>query len=243
MQRLIVITLGIFMFVSTTNAKDTFKTDTLKTSEHNLLMTFIGHGTLMFHYDDIVIHIDPVGRYGDYSKLPKADLVLITHHHGDHLDPDLLSTLTKENTDIILTQECHSVLDTGIIMKNGDEKTINGIQIKAVPAYNIMHKRDNGEPYHPKGMGNGYVLSFADKKVYIAGDTENIPEMKNLENIDIAFLPMNLPYTMSPDMVSDAAHMFNPGILYPYHFGNTDVNIIVDLLKESDTEVRIRDLK
>ena len=126
-------------------------------------------------------------------------------------------------------------------MKNGDIRIVKGLTIEAVPAYNLVHKRDNGQPFHPKGQGNGYVITFGDKRVYIAGDTENTPEMKALEAIDCAFLPMNLPYTMTPEMVADAAKAFKPKILYPYHYGKTDPAELVDLLKdEKDIEVRIR---
>jgi L-ascorbate metabolism protein UlaG (beta-lactamase superfamily) len=129
-------------------------------------------------------------------------------------------------------------------MKNGDVRKVEGIEVEAVPAYNLVHKRDNGQPYHPKGVGNGYVLTFADKRLYIAGDTENVPEMSRLKRIDIAFLPMNLPYTMTPEMVADAARSFRPRVLYPYHYGETDTARIVALLKESrDIEVRIRRMK
>jgi L-ascorbate metabolism protein UlaG (beta-lactamase superfamily) len=129
-------------------------------------------------------------------------------------------------------------------MKNGDRQTVMDIDIEAVPAYNLVHKRENGEFYHPKGEGNGYVLTFGDTRVYVAGDTENIPEMKALEDIDIAFLPMNLPYTMSPEMVVDAVSAFKPKVLYPYHYGDTDVSELIDLLKENvDTEVRIRKMQ
>ena len=129
-------------------------------------------------------------------------------------------------------------------MKNGDVDTVLGIRIEAVPAYNIVHKRDNGEPFHPKGVGNGYVLTFGDKRIYIAGDTENIPEMKTLKNIDVAFLPMILPYTMTPEMVADAARVFKPKILYPYHYGDTDPQKLVQLLKnDKEIEVRIRELR
>ena len=117
-------------------------------------------------------------------------------------------------------------------MRNGDKQTIAGLQIEAVPAYNILHKREDGQPFHPKGVGNGYILTFGNTRLYLAGDTENIPEMKNLHDIDIAFLPMNLPYTMTPEMVADAARMFKPRILYPYHYGNTDTNKLVELLKD-----------
>lgn len=128
-----------------------------------------------------------------------------------------------------------------MVMNNGETQTIDGVKIEAVPAYNIVHKRENGEPYHPKGLGNGYVLTFGDKRVYIAGDTEDIPEMKSLQAIDCAFLPMNLPYTMTPEMVADAATAFRPKILYPYHYGDTDTSRIVLLLKDANgIEVRIR---
>jgi L-ascorbate metabolism protein UlaG (beta-lactamase superfamily) len=129
-------------------------------------------------------------------------------------------------------------------MDNGDIKTIGGLGIKAVPAYNIIHKRNTGQPFHPQGYGNGYIIPFGDKNVYVAGDTENIPEMKNLKDIDIAFLPMNLPYTMTPEMVADAARAFRPKIIYPYHFGETDTSKLVALLKnEKGIEVRIRRMK
>jgi L-ascorbate metabolism protein UlaG (beta-lactamase superfamily) len=121
---------------------------------------------------------------------------------------------------------------------------VEGLQIEAVPTYNLVHKRNTGEPFHPKGVGNGYVVTFWDKRVYVAGDTENIPEMKQLKNIDIAFLPMNLPYTMTPEMVADAAKSFSPKILYPYHTGETDTSKLVNLLKVSPgIEVRIRKMK
>jgi len=126
-------------------------------------------------------------------------------------------------------------------MKNGDVQIIQEIKFEAIPAYNIIHKRDNGQPFHPEGVGNGYILTFGDKRVYVAGDTENIPEMKTLQGIDVAFLPMNLPYTMTPEMVADAAKLFRPKILYPYHYGDTDTSKLVELLKdEQEIEVRIR---
>ena len=129
-------------------------------------------------------------------------------------------------------------------MKNGDTKTVGGLKIEAVPAYNIVHKRDTGQPFHPKDVGNGYIITFGDKKVYVAGDTENIPEMKAIKNIDVAFLPMNLPYTMTPEMVADAAKTIKPKVLYPYHFGETDTSKIIALLKDTpEIEIRIRNMK
>jgi len=221
-----------------------FEEDTIKTDRGDLKITFIGHGTLMFDYLGKIIHIDPWTRLADYSKMPKVDLILLTHEHGDHLDTEAISTIRQEQTKLVLTEACTQKVTGGIVMKNGDVKTVDGLKIEAVPAYNIVHKRSNGQPFHPKGRGNGYVVTFSDTKVYIAGDTENIPEMKELKKIDIAFLPMNVPYTMTPEMVADAAKAFEPKILYPYHYGQTDPNELVELLKDSENiEVRIRKMR
>ena len=129
-------------------------------------------------------------------------------------------------------------------MNNGDVKNVKGLKIEAVPAYNLVHMRSEGVPFHPKGIGNGYVITFGNKRVYVAGDTENIPEMKKLKNIDIAFLPMNLPYTMTPEMVADASKAFKPKILYPYHYGETDTSKVLELLNDvKHIDVRIRKMK
>jgi L-ascorbate metabolism protein UlaG (beta-lactamase superfamily) len=218
--------------------------DIIQTNVGELGITFLGHGTLMFTFNETVIHVDPYSRVADYSNLPKADLILVTHHHSDHFNAELIAMLRKENTEVVLTKECASRLEAGTALANGESTTVQGIPIEAHPAYNLVHKRDNGSPFHPKGEGNSYVVTFGDVRVYIGGDTENIPEMKDLQNIDIAFLPMNLPYTMTPEMAADAARMFRPGILYPYHTGDTDVTQLEKLLKdEKDIEVRIRDMK
>ena len=222
-------------------AQDKFETDTIKTSSGDLKITFIGHGTLMFGFERKIIHVDPFSDVADYTKMPKADIVLLTHEHSDHLDQKALDILRTEKTVVVLTKTCAKQVEGGIVMNNGDVKTIEGLKIEAVPAYNIVHKRDNGQPFHPKGIGNGYVITFGDKRVYVAGDTENIPEMQGLKDIGIAFLPMNPPYTMTPEMVADAAKAFKPKILYPYHYGNTDTSKLLNLLKDiKGIEVRIR---
>jgi L-ascorbate metabolism protein UlaG (beta-lactamase superfamily) len=228
---------------SLSRAQIQFQTDTIKTSTGDIDITFIGHGTLMFQYNNLVIHVDPVGQYANYSNLPRADIILVTHHHGDHLDKNAITTLKKPTTDLILTATGAKEIKMGTILNNGESKVVQGIKVEAVPAYNLVNKRDNGEPYHPRGIGNGYVLTFGKMKIYIAGDTENIPEMRNLKDIDIAFLPMNLPYTMAPEMVARAVRMFNPKVLYPYHFGDTNVQELVDLLKDKkDLKIIIRKL-
>ncbi len=247
MRSLIILT-GIILLggIAFASSLSDFEEDIIPTSRGDLKITCIGHGTLMFTFDEKIIHVDPVFSYADYTKMPKADLILVTHEHGDHLDDVAIQDLTKEGTAIICTNKCLDRLkvEDSIIMKNGDKQTLQGIAIEAVPAYNIKHMRSENSPFHPKGEGNGYILTFADKRVYVAGDTENTPEMKALENIDVAFLPMNLPYTMTPEMVADAARAFKPKILYPYHFGNTDTSQLVELLKDTpDIEVRIRKLQ
>ena len=142
-----------------------------------------------------------------------------------------------------MSESCGSVVEGAHVLANGDQSTFHGIKVEAVPAYNIEHTRPDGRPVHAKGGGNGYVITFGDVRVYVAGDTENTPEMKALEGIDVAFLPMNLPYTMTPEMVADAARAFRPGILYPYHYGDTDTNRLIQLLAgEEGIEVRIREM-
>jgi len=224
-----------------------YESDVIQTGEGELEMFFIGHGTLMFKFNDLVIHIDPVMREADYASMPDADLILVTHEHGDHLDLTAINHIMKENSRVVMTQTCLEQLEDfqANVFKNGDGGTIHGIEIRAIPAYNVEHKRSNGSPYHPKGVGNGYILSFGETNVLIGGDTENIPEYKKLNlDIDIAFLPMNIPYTMTPEMVADAALALQPEILYPYHFGQTDPQELVVLLKdEKSIEVRVRDLK
>jgi len=231
-------------FLSSAAAQDSFEEDIFKTSKGSLKITFIGHGTLMFTFGEMVIHVDPWSKLADYSTLPKADVILVTHEHGDHLDPEAIKKILTPETALVYTEICSKRIEDGVVMKNGDVKTIKGLKIEAVPAYNIVHKRSNGKPYHVKGEGNGYIITFGDKRVYVAADTENIPEMKTLKNIDIAFLPMNLPYTMTPEMVADAARMFKPKILYPYHYGDTDTSKLVKLLnKDTYIEVRIRKMQ
>jgi L-ascorbate metabolism protein UlaG (beta-lactamase superfamily) len=231
----------VLMAAAPAGAAGGFDTDVLPTAAGDLKVTFIGHASLLFQFGGKVIHIDPVGQFGDYAKLPKADLILATHDHFDHFDLETIKKISKGGTKVVLTPLCAAKLAGGTVLKNGEEATVDGIRIEAVPAYNLVHMRSPEMPYHPKGAGNGYILTFGDKRVYIAGDTENIPEMKNLKSIDYAFLPMNLPYTMTPEMVADAARTFRPKVLYPYHTTDTDTSKLLPLLKgEKGIEIRIR---
>ena len=218
-----------------------FETDVIQTGTGELKITFLGHGSLMFAFDNKIIHVDPFCQVADYNQLPKADLILITHEHHDHLDAEAVACIRTPKTDVVMTQLCKGQIKGGTVMRNGDMSVVQGLSIEAVPAYNLIHTRESGDPFHPCGSGNGYVVTFGDQRVYVAGDSENTPEMMNLRNIDIAFLPMNVPYTMTPEMVATAARAIGPRILYPYHFGNTDTSQLVRLLKDrKDIEVRIR---
>lgn len=237
-----------FLFLLTVTvssaAEGVVKRDVLKTSAGDVEMLFIGHSSLIMTFQGKVIHFDPWGKMADYTKLPKADLVFLTHDHNDHFDLAALQTIQKKDTVVVLPPICSDRVPEGSIMENGESLSVKGIEVRAVPAYNLVHKRENGQPYHPKGIGNGYILTFGDKRVYVAGDTENLPEIKALKGIDCAFLPMNVPSTMSPEMVADIAKAMRPKILYPYHYGTTDPTKLTALLKDTPgIEVRIRQLR
>jgi L-ascorbate metabolism protein UlaG (beta-lactamase superfamily) len=234
----------LLMAAGALSAESAAPEDTFPPAPLGLRIAFLGHATLIVTYGETVIHVDPVGQYGNYAKLPKADIVLVTHEHFDHLDPAAVAAVRKDATEVIVAAKCAGKISGAVVMKNGDARTVRGIKIEAVPAYNIVHMRAANSPFHPKGDGNGYLLTLGSRRVYVAGDTENIPEMKALKDIDIAFLPMNLPYTMTPEMVADAALTFRPKVLYPYHYGDTDTSRLVELLKSAkDIDVRIRPMK
>lgn len=200
------------------------------------------HASIRIKFDGKEIEIDPVGKMGtrtvDYSKFPKADLILVTHEHYDHYDPEAIKKLTKADTIIITNERVHDMLGYGTALKNGGSLNLeNGIKIEAVPAYNTTEDRLQ---FHPKGRDNGYILDLDGLRIYIAGDTEVIPEMKKFKNIDIAFLPCNLPYTMTPEQFIEAAKLIHPKVVYPYHFGTTDLSSITPALAPLGIDVRIR---
>lgn len=236
------------LLAATAFGKEPYETDVVPTGAGDLDITFLGHGSLLFSFGGRTVAVDPYGKVADYSTLPKADLILVTHAHADHLDPAAIRQISTGGTEAIANPAAADKIPGAVVLKNGDTKIFavtpknpDGIRVLAVPAYNLHHERSPGVPFHPKGDGNGYVLTFGGVKVYVAGDTENVPEMKSLAGVGIAFLPMNLPYTMTPEMAADAARMIRPKILYPYHFGETDTSRIVELLRDQkETEVRIR---
>ena len=215
-----------------------------------LVITLIKHGSLELSYKGISIQVDPVSGYGkntDYSKeFPKADVILVTHEHGDHLDKNAINALVadllidRNHTMILLNAKSQAQLGMGDTISNGQRRILPlHIVLDAVPAYNTTSGR---EQFHPKGNGNGYVLEFpGGLKIYVAGDTEDVPEMSELKDIDVAFLPVNQPYTMTVDQCVNAAKMINPKVLIPYHFGQTDISALPELLP--DMKVLLRDMQ
>ncbi len=233
-----------------TQKKDTpwgFEEDNFKTSAGNLKITFIGHGSYMFTFKGAVIYVDPWSKTADYSRLPKADIVLVSHVHIDHLDPIALKQILTDKSVLLYSEPCTNVYKGGRVTKYGDVNTIKGINIETVPAYNIIVKKTGS---HPWGFANGYVLTFGNMRVYAAGETEKIPEMDQLKNIDIAFFSVDSVFNMTPEMAAEAAKVIMPKILYPIHFTPTFMNNISDLdvLKKllNDTkeiEIRIRKME
>ena len=198
--------------------------DSYNTAAGRVDIYHVGHASLIVSFGGRVIHIDPYSAQGNYDALPKADLVLITHEHYDHLDMDAIQKISKPTTEFIASQTAAAQLPQAKPLQNGESALWNGISIEAYPAYNAVHKRDDGSPYHPKGIGNGYLLTMGGFKLYIAGDTEDISEFNSLKSkqIDVAFLPKNLPYTMTDQMFVRAAKMIAPKVVYPYHYFELD---------------------
>ena len=216
---------------------DVFQTKSGKTVKFYALM----HASIRLVYDGLEIEIDPVlklrERTVDYSKMPKADYIFVTHEHMDHFDKDAIKQLTKDGTQLITNNRCGEMLGYGEIMANGQSSTFHDIKVEAVPAYNTTEANKN---FHPKGRDNGFILTVDGLRIYIAGDTEDIPEMADIKNIDIAFMPCNQPFTMTPDRLVRAAKMVKPKVLFPYHYGATNVSRIPSLLSAEGIDVRIR---
>ncbi len=240
MKNLKILFTSIFLtiLITSASAQEPFGSDIIKTSEGDLKVVFLGHGSLMFEFDGKAIYADPVGGSVNWSKMPKADLVLITHEHGDHLNVGVLDRIRKSSTAFVMNRSSAKIYkaDNIAVMKNGEEGEAAGFIIEAVPAYNKKNRQ-----FHPKGRDNGYVVTFGDKRLYIGGDTEYIPEMGDLKNIDIAFLPMNIPYTMTIEMMVKAAEAFKPKILYPYHYRGSDMEKLASKMKKViGVELRVR---
>jgi len=242
MQKILYFVVMLFLVTAfSIFAQNQFDKDTITTSAGDLIITFVGRGTLMFTFNDLVIHVDPWSRVADYSKMPKADIVLITHEHGDHLDPRALEQILKEETTLIYTKLCAEKFPGGTIMRNGMTWKVKGILIEAVPAYCLIIRDDPRSRPHTRWECNGYILTFGDKRVYIVSETENIEELKDIRDIDIAFLAMDAIFNLTPEEAVDVVKVFKPKVIYPYHYADADLTPFIEAFKDNpDIEVRIR---
>lgn len=205
----------------------------------------VSHASLALQGGGKVIYVDPVGDAAAYADLPKPDLILVTHEHGDHYNSDTLGALLGENTKLLTNPAVFGKLPSDLKSRaseigNGGNTEVVGLSIAAIPAYNTT---DDRKKFHPEGRDNGYILSLDGKRIYIGGDTEDIPEMRALEGIDLAFVPMNLPYTMDETQAASGVVAFKPKVVYPYHYKGTDTAKFKSLVAaETDAvEVRLHD--
>jgi L-ascorbate metabolism protein UlaG (beta-lactamase superfamily) len=208
------------------------------TSAGTLQLTPIQHASLMIKAGGKVMYVDPA--QGSYDGLPQADYILITDIHGDHMVPALVDKLKKPGTVILAPKAVAEKVTGATVIANGESKTIGDFKVEAIPMYNLK-PADNGQTYHEKGRGNGYIVTYGGKRFYFSGDTEGIPEMKALRNIDVAFVCMNLPFTMTAQDAAVAVRAFHPAIVYPYHYRGQDTAVFAKALEGTGIDVRLRD--
>ena len=239
------LTLTVLLHAATSNRQ----ADVLQTSRGELRIMPLYHGSAMLEFGGKVIYVDPWSQ-GDYTGLPQADLVVVTHTHADHLDPAQIAKLKKPETIIvgppavIDTLNCAPACGVAESVSDAEKQTVMGIEIEGVPMYNIVRGSAPGKPFHHRGIGSGYILGFGDTRVYFSGDTECTAEMKALKNISVAFLAMNPPRTETPLEAAECAKAFKPRIVYPYHYRGSKPEDFADALKgTAGVEVRIRKLE
>ena len=215
--------------------------DTISAQGGDIEITPITHGSVQVEVGGLAIDLDPWTR-GDYSQAPLADLILVTDIHGDHLDTEMIGKLSQEKTTLIVPAAAAGQVEGETVMANGEKVEIAGVLIEAVPMYNLKRGPEEGKLYHDKGRGNGYILTLGGKRVYFAGDTACTADMKALKDIDVAFVPMNLPYTMPPAEAAECVRAFAPKIVYPYHYRGSDLDEFTSALEDKpEIEVRIRE--
>jgi L-ascorbate metabolism protein UlaG (beta-lactamase superfamily) len=230
----------LFVFAAQAGAQSSRPVQTFDTSAGPVKITPIFHASLLIEVAGKAIYLDPA-KPGNFTGLPPADLILITDIHGDHMDPASIAAISKPGTQIMAPPAVVKTVTSASPISNGDTKTWGGWTIEAIPMYNIKRGPSPGTLYHDKGRGNGYVLTYGGKRFYFSGDTEGIPEMRALKNIDVAFVCMNLPYTMPPDEAVDAVKAFHPKIAIPYHYRGSDLSVFEKGLQGTGIEVRILD--
>jgi L-ascorbate metabolism protein UlaG (beta-lactamase superfamily) len=238
----IVAALLFFMsvFAAQAGAQNARPVQTFDTSAGPIKITPIFHASLLIEAAGKAIYVDPA-KPGNFTGLPPADLILITDIHPDHMDPGSIAAITKPGTQIMAPSAVVKTVTSAGPISNGETKTWGGWTIEAVPMYNLKRGPSPGTLYHDKGRGNGYVLTYGGKRFYFSGDTEGIPEMRALKNIDVAFVCMNLPYTMPPDEAADAVKAFHPRIVIPYHYRGSDLSVFEKGLQGTGIEIRILD--
>ncbi|WP_223233431.1 MBL fold metallo-hydrolase [Chitinophaga sp. CF418] len=220
--------------------------DTLKTAKGSLVIQPVEHASLVLSIAGTVIYTDPAGKTSHFRGLAAPDIILITDIHGDHFDSAAIASLKTNNTRLIVPQAVADKLPASYkpmvtVLKNFGVTTQNGITINAIPMYNLPETPDSK---HPKGRGNGYIVSVGGTRIYISGDTQGIPEMRSLRNINVAFVCMNLPYTMDVKEAADAVLAFKPRIVYPYHYrgakGLSDVNAFKEKVNTGNKNIEVR---
>lgn len=235
----IVICMMVLLLASLSSHAQYWQKDTLTTSKGNLEIEVVGHCFLHFTYNRMNIYVDPIPNVADMTRLPKADLILITHDHRDHLNTDAIEFLSKPGTMVVASKSCIPKMNVGHFLDNGMQITYNDIYIKAVAAYNVVNLRPDDIPFHPKGDGNGYFMVFGDKTVYISGDTEYIDEMRTFMKPDAAFITIMMPFTMDENMFVQTVKKLKPKILYPLYY-NIDIKSLVEKLSAQMPEIKIR---
>jgi len=213
---------------------------TFKTSAGAVTITPLYHASTLIEAGGEVIYLDPA-KPARFDGTPKADLILITDIHPDHMDPAAIAAISKAGTEILAPPAVVATVNTAKPIANGETKTWRGWIVEAIPAYNLKRGPASGKLYHDKGRGNGYVLTYGGVRFYFSGDTEGVPEMRALKNIDVAFVCMNLPYTMPPEEAADAVKAFHPKVVIPYHYRGSDLAVFKKALEGTGIEVRLLD--
>jgi len=240
MRALRTVLLGALLVAPTALAQEALRFDS---SLGEVVVYPLGHASLRIETGEVVIQVDPWSDVADYAMQPTADLVLVTHDHPDHFDPAALEQLMGEGT--VFVMDSHSAeqfAGEAMVLANGESVEVMGVTVTAVPAYNVQRMRDDGEPFHAKGDYNGYLLDIGDLRLFVAGDTECVPEMAELTEVDVAFLPINLPFTMPPEEAAACFRTIAPAVAVPYHQGESDPQVVADMLADTEIDVRVLQL-
>jgi len=241
MKATLIVLFGVFTFLLELSlAHAAAEPQVFPTSAGPVKITPLYHASTLIEAGGKTIYVDPA-KPAKLDGLPKADLILISHIHGDHMDPDSIKEVSKAGTEILAPASVVQTVTSAKSMANGETKNWQGWSIEAVPAYNLKRGPAAGQLFHPKGRDNGYILTYGGKRFYFSADTEGTPEMRALKNIDVAFVCMNLPYTMPPEEAADAVKAFHPKIVIPYHYRGSDLMVFQKALEGTGVEVRLLD--